>query len=384
MKTIKKTISIIFVAVIMALCAIIPSYALGGQTRYSVLVLDVSGSMSGERIEQVKTASKLFVEQVLGSKKGDKNYIAVVSFDSSSRVVCDFSDDESLLDDSIDKLRASGSTNLAAGINDAYDLLKVKDPTAIKNIFIFCDGYPNVGSPDGETAALNAVMNIPNGYNIYSLYFSGGYVDERAKTLMEQIGVTDHWVIDDPEKIKVVFADEWSKEAAEQEVNKIILRVACPVDVSVELNGVVLDKNNPQTLFGTLEFEGPEDDQTKIVTLRYNDSYVIKIVGTGTGTMDYSVAYYCNDEELYNLTYPTIDITPQTIVNGKVNFEDKEIKLELDKDGDGVIDSLVSPGGKTPGGLFKRFAAFIKKIFVEFWEHIVRLANINIDFLERR
>ena len=384
MKTIKKTISIIFVAVIMALCAIIPSYALGGQTRYSVLVLDVSGSMSGERIEQVKTASKLFVEQVLGSKKGDKNYIAVVSFDSSSRVVCDFSDDESLLDDSIDKLRASGSTNLAAGINDAYDLLKVKDPTAIKNIFIFCDGYPNVGSPDGETAALNAVMNIPNGYNIYSLYFSGGYVDERAKTLMEQIGVTDHWVIDDPEKIKVVFADEWSKEAAEQEVNKIILRVACPVDVSVELNGVVLDKNNPQTLFGTLEFEGPEDDQTKIVTLRYNDSYVIKIVGTGTGTMDYSVTYYCNDEELYNLTYPTIDITPQTIVNGKVNFEDKEIKLELDKDGDGVIDSLVSPGGKTPGGLFKRFAAFIKKIFVEFWEHIVRLANINIDFLERR
>ena len=384
MKTIKKTISIIFVAVIMALCAIIPSYALGGQTRYSVLVLDVSGSMSGERIEQVKTASKLFVEQVLGSKKGDKNYIAVVSFDSSSRVVCDFSDDESLLDDSIDKLRASGSTNLAAGINDAYDLLKVKDPTAIKNIFIFCDGYPNVGSPDGETAALNAVMNIPNGYNIYSLYFSGGYVDERAKTLMEQIGVTDHWIIDDPEKIKVVFADEWSKEAAEQEVNKIILRVACPVDVSVELNGVILDKNNPQTLFGTLEFEGPEDDQTKMVTLRYNDSYVIKIVGTGTGTMDYSVAYYCNDEELYNLTYPTIDITPQTIVNGKVNYEDKEIKLELDKDGDGVIDSLVSPGGKTPGGLFKRFAAFIKKIFVEFLEHIVRLANINIDFLERR
>lgn len=383
MKTIKKTISIIFVAVIMALCAIIPSYALGGQTRYSVLVLDVSGSMGGERIEQVKTASKLFVEQVLGSNKGDKNYIAVVAFESSSRVVCDFSDDEALLDESIDNLRVLGSTNLAGGINDAFDLLKVKDPTAIKNIFIFCDGYPNVGSPDGETAALNAVMNIPKGYNIYSLYFSGGYVDERAKTLMEQIGVTDHWIIDDPEKIKVVFADEWSKEAAEQEVNKIILRIACPVDVSVELNGVVLDKNNPQTLFGILEFEGPESDQTKIVTLRYNDSYVIKIVGTGTGTMDYSVTYYCNDEELYNLTYPTINVNPRTIVEGRVDFDDKEIKLAVDNDGDGGADQFVSPNGNT-GGFFKRLGAFIKKIFVEFWEHIARIADINIDFLERR
>jgi hypothetical protein len=59
--------------------------------RYSVLVLDTSGSMRGTPLTRTKQAAVKFCEQVLAAE-GD-NYVAVVSFNTSATTVCNFSND---------------------------------------------------------------------------------------------------------------------------------------------------------------------------------------------------------------------------------------------------------------------------------------------------
>ena len=309
-------------------------------TRYSVLVLDVSGSMRGSRITEVKKAAKGFCSQVLNSANGDKNFIAITTFAASTEIICSFSDNLNRLTQAIDSLEASGNTDLAGGIRTGSALLSNVDNKAIKNIFVMSDGAPTTG----ENNAYNAVEEIPLNWNIYGLYFCPGGVDNNAAKVMKNVGRNGYWEVDDGDKIYVVFSDTWSATATTKNVNNIVITIACPVDVSVELNGIILNKNNPKTLFGTIEFEGTGNDEIKTVKLSYNDKYIIKAIGNGAGTMNYSVSYRCNDEELYSLTYPTINITPDTVVTGKIDFEDKTITLDVDNDGDGNVDRNISPG----------------------------------------
>ena len=386
MKTFKRVLAMVLSVMLLVSCLVVSASA-ENNTRYSVLVLDVSGSMWGTPLQAAKEASKKFCEQVFTKTGNDKNYVAVVAFDTYSEVICEFTDDLNTLKQSIDRLTDKGVTNLAAGIQSAVDLLTNVDDSAIKNILVMCDGYPNEGYPDGVTAAYNVVQSIPLHWNIYGLYFaSSGYSDSSAEDVMRNVGRDGFWTVDDTSNLEYVFADIWSEKATEDEVNNLVIRIACPVDVSVELNGIVLDKDNTKTLFGTLEFEGDGDDQVKIVKLAYREDYNIKVVGTSTGTMDYTISYRCNDKELYSLTYPTINVNPQSVITGKVSFDDKTITLDIDDNGDGVIDRQVAADGSTISpveeepSFFQKLLSKIKAFFVNLWEGFLRFYNAWTGF----
>lgn len=394
MKRVKKYLAIVLTVLIAFSFMSISSSAAGTVTpkdRYSVLVLDVSGSMYGSPIEELKKAAKAFCAEVFKREAAGtigNNKIAIVTFEDSSKVVCDFTNDVDILNKAIDELYDMGSTNLAAGISSAKTLLSGVDDGAIKNILVMCDGYPNEGSPDGVTASYNEVVTTPLHWNIYGLYFyQDGYSDEAAD-VMKKVGRNGYFEVKDGSDLTFVFANDWSDIATEKTVNNVIIRIACPVDVSVELNGEVLDKNNRQTLFGTLDIEGVGDDEIKTVHLSYRDDYNIKIVGTGTGTMNYSISYRCNDEELYSLSYPVVNITPKTIITSKVTMDDKTITLDIDEDGDGKVDNSVSSNendgnNNKPAKLSfcDKIKAYFKEVLNAIYDCIIVIMNIKKKYL---
>lgn len=397
MKLSKKLLAIVMAIVMLMGCVAVSASAAGTeQTRYSVLVLDVSGSMYGQPIEALKEAATAFCEQVLDSSKGyDKNnQIAIVTFETYSDVICEFTNDVAELKTAINQIRDEDMTNLAAGINSAHDLLsQIPENNVIKNILIMCDGYPNEGYPDGETAAYEAAANIPMNWNIYGLYFGQNGGDPDAYKVMENVCRTECYDASNFDELIVVFAEDWTGEVTTSGANNLVIRIACPVEVSVELNGTILDRNNPKTLFGTLEFEGSGDDEVKILKLSYSDNYKISVVGTGTGTMNYSISYRINDEEVYSLTYPTIDITPETNIFGIVNFDDKTITLDVDENGDGTIDNKVTGTAsdevatddqsidKSKLNFFQRIKLFFKERFALWLDNIIRIATLYKSFI---
>ncbi|SVD92178.1 uncharacterized protein METZ01_LOCUS445032, partial [marine metagenome] len=137
------------------------------------LVLDTSGSMFGEPLNEVKAAATAFVN--LQGKTG--NRLCVVSFDSDGRLVQPLTTDTNKLQSAISGLSVGGSTALDLGLKQALMALSGKpevDGTIAdsKNkrgsniVVIFTDGMP-----DDEGEAQEAAKALrQNGSILYAIH----------------------------------------------------------------------------------------------------------------------------------------------------------------------------------------------------------------------
>ena len=119
-------------------------------TRYSVLIIDTSGSIKGKPFKRLKQASKKFAKTVL-SADGD-NYVAVVALNTKSKKVLGFTGSIADVNKAIDKLKAGGHTNMNAAFVSANSLLasKAGGGNVIKNIILCSDGLPETGKTAGK------------------------------------------------------------------------------------------------------------------------------------------------------------------------------------------------------------------------------------------
>lgn len=114
--------------------------------RYNVLMMDCSGSMEGSPMKLAKEAAIRFAETVMNAD--GKNYVAVVAFGNSSKIVCDFTTELKQVKKAINALEITEDTNIKAAFDDAEKLLKgVKESGSniIKNVILCSDGLPRTG-----------------------------------------------------------------------------------------------------------------------------------------------------------------------------------------------------------------------------------------------
>ena len=159
--------------------------SLSAKARYTVLVIDTSGSMSGKPMVTAKAAASKFVKQMLASQ--GENDIAIVGFSDRGTAYSAFSRDTETLDAAINNMGANGGTATDQGLLVAESLFKGLDKTdVIKNIVVLSDGEPN-----SETDALKVADRLKaDKQNIYSLGFfhnlSGAGLT-RARTFMDRL-----------------------------------------------------------------------------------------------------------------------------------------------------------------------------------------------------
>src|SRR4030066_638840 len=100
-----------------------------------VLVLDTSGSMNGEPIEDATSAASFFVNEMRSIDK-----IAVVSFADNVNVQSDFTLDHKKINESISKIEARGETSLFDGIFTASELFKDAENIKHRYLIVLSDG----------------------------------------------------------------------------------------------------------------------------------------------------------------------------------------------------------------------------------------------------
>jgi Ca-activated chloride channel family protein len=115
-----------------------------------VFVIDRSGSMSGEKIEQVRNALHYFIDQL-----GAADRFSVVSFNDELTVAPDVlsypeADRVQEMHRFVDGLTADGSTNIEGALQAALDVLARSEPrTGAPQIVVFLtDGLPTAGITD--------------------------------------------------------------------------------------------------------------------------------------------------------------------------------------------------------------------------------------------
>ena len=121
------------------------------QMSATVLVVDTSGSMDGNRIRNLKAAAEEFVRSYAGDTENVGRYLAVVDFATHVEVPLNWTDVSSTRGknrafEAIKNLAAGGGTNLDAGIKQATSLFLKDDVKEIqkanRNTVVLTDGTP--------------------------------------------------------------------------------------------------------------------------------------------------------------------------------------------------------------------------------------------------
>ncbi len=115
-----------------------PSKAAGGDL-LAVLLIDVSGSMTGGKLEEAKTACFGFIDEL--EQAGLTDRIAVVSFGSDAHTILNLGESPDAARRAVRRLAIEGSTNLAAGLTNAESELASR--TGRRVIVVLTDGAPD-------------------------------------------------------------------------------------------------------------------------------------------------------------------------------------------------------------------------------------------------
>lgn len=197
-------------------------------SRYTVLILDTSGSMSDTPAQVQKEAAIKFCDYIVNAS--GNNYVAIVKLNTSSTVGCEFTTDLNTLTNYINGIPASGGTNMEQALTCSRDLLNsIPDKTGIiKNIVLCSDGLPESGSTSIEgpytssdhyynysygNAVYNTATEIKkNGISLYTLGFFhslSGVDFEFGKRLMSDIATSKDYYheVTDADKLEFTFGE---------------------------------------------------------------------------------------------------------------------------------------------------------------------------------
>lgn len=193
--------------------------------RYTVLLLDCSGSMSGTPLTVAKEAAKKFCTSMMGI--GDINYISVIGYSDNVSVVCEYTSDLELLISKIDSLSISGGTDIHSALEEADKMLSSDQvlEEASKNIVLLSDGIPVNGiqnhfsgpytaEDSSEYLRANAVYNkaeeLKRKYSIYTLGFFYGLSGNEltfGQRLMNDIQNAGYFNVENVEDLEFEFGE---------------------------------------------------------------------------------------------------------------------------------------------------------------------------------
>ncbi|WP_138494063.1 vWA domain-containing protein [Paenibacillus pinistramenti] len=169
------------------------------------VVLDRSGSMSGDPLMYSKKACQFVAEQMNGS-----DLLSLVAFDDHVQTVIPPSAvlNKDLIKQHIESIQAGGTTNLSGGLAEgAQHVLRNRQEGRINRVILLSDGHANTGITD--RSQLNAIAKEyrSSGIGISTIGVGDGFDEELMEGIAEH-GGGNFYYIDKADGIPGVFEQE--------------------------------------------------------------------------------------------------------------------------------------------------------------------------------
>lgn len=148
------------------------------------LVVDRSGSMSGQKIADLKSAITIFL-QTLSLTPQDEE-VGLASYATTASINMPLTIDMSLVDAQMRALPARGTTNIGGGIDAGRDILNNGRGSQFveKTMILMTDGRHNTGTaPEGA-----AVRAANDGITIHTITFGAGADQSRMRRIADRTG----------------------------------------------------------------------------------------------------------------------------------------------------------------------------------------------------
>ncbi|MEW5854268.1 MAG: VWA domain-containing protein [Myxococcota bacterium] len=168
------------------------------------LVVDISGSMAGDKIERTRDALHRIVDRM---NEGDR--LALTIFDDNSQVlrgpdpVTDHDSIHTLIDDHV---HDRGSTNMAAGLSDGYAqaALHRGQPGILDRVILITDAVPNTGMMSDEEFINQATQNAEAGVGLTVFGVGTDFNNELVYKITHLRGGNYYFIADAPRLTQVV------------------------------------------------------------------------------------------------------------------------------------------------------------------------------------
>ena len=171
-----------------------------------VFVIDVSGSMDQEnRLELVKQSLRILVDEL-----GEGDRVGIVVYGSDARSVLepvDASRRGAILD-AVERLRPEGSTNAAAGLDEAYDMARRCYDDRANNRLILCsDGVANLEQTAADDILARVRRESDRGIYLSAVGFGMGNYNDVLMERLADTGDGNYAYVDRPEEAERVFRE---------------------------------------------------------------------------------------------------------------------------------------------------------------------------------
>lgn len=184
-----------------------------------IYCVDVSGSMSGEKIELVKDALRRSLAHL---RAGD--HVSLVSFSDDARThlsFAEFSEREDEIRSAIEGLGAAGGTNMTEGLERAYAIAEThRARSHLSRVILFGDGEANIGARSLEHFA--SLTRIGNEEGIYLSSVGVGYnFDWERMDALADAGKGASIFLPDEKEVERMFGRDFLKlvEVAADEIS---------------------------------------------------------------------------------------------------------------------------------------------------------------------
>ncbi|MBK7762699.1 MAG: VWA domain-containing protein [Bacteroidetes bacterium] len=195
------------------------------------VVIDRSGSMSGEKIRNVKQAAKYLVDQL-----SSEDYLSIVIYDSKVDVLHYAApvSNKQLLKNKIDEIYDRGGTNLMGGANEGYAQVKRNYRSRyINRVLLLSDGLANEGITDpNQIRNIVRSKNMDDGISI-STFGVGRDYNEDLMTAMAENGTGNYYFIDNSADISSIFSKELNG-LHDVVAQNAVLKITIPEFVNIE------------------------------------------------------------------------------------------------------------------------------------------------------
>lgn len=169
------------------------------------VVLDRSGSMSGEPLQQAKAAATLLVRQLW-----PEDVVSVVAYDDEVETVAEpaIGGEQGDVVERIGSIETRGCTNLSGGWLRGRELVaRHRRDGAANRVLLLTDGQANVGLTDPAQLVGLCRAALDGGITTTTIGF-GAHYDEVLLRHMAEAGGGSAYYIEDPDQAPAVFAQE--------------------------------------------------------------------------------------------------------------------------------------------------------------------------------
>ena len=208
----------------------------------TILIVDTSGSMAGEKLDKVKSDSIDLINKIL---ENEESRVSIIEFNTNATLLSDFTNNVVELTDTINNLQARGGTNYYQALVKLDEILKnyqKENGREVLTLFL-TDGYPGIDTPN-EVGQYKYLKNEYPYITINAIQY------EMGNTVLEAIkNISDNQFIADMDTLNNVLIEASAKTSLYDElkitdyINNEYFTVEEKEDIKTSIGKITLDKD---------------------------------------------------------------------------------------------------------------------------------------------